>query len=68
MKKKYDYDPYVRSQTLEVVLTETMVLEFLSSQQTEDETKMITDISLFDFRKYVQKKRNDLPKVLFEKE
>lgn len=68
MKKKYDYDPYIRSQTLEVVITETMVLEFLSSQQTQDETKLITDISLFDFWKFVQKKRNELPKVLFEKE
>lgn len=68
MKKKYDYDPYVRSQTLEVIITETMVLEFLSSKQKEDQTVLITELSLFDFWKFVQDKRNNLPKVLFEKE
>lgn len=68
MKKKYNYDPYIRSQTLEVVITETMVLEFLSSQQKWEKTKLITDLSLFEFWKFIQNKRDKLPKVLFEKE
>lgn len=67
-KRKEKQDPFQKSEALEIVITERMVLSFLSSLNQGDDIKMITEVSLFEFWKYIEEKRDSLPKKLFEKE
>lgn len=67
-KRKEKQDPFQKSEALEVVIAERMVLLFLSTLNQWEETKLITDVWLFEFWKYIEEKRDSLPKKLFEKE
>lgn len=67
-KRKEKQDPFQRSEALEIVITERMVLNFLSTLNQWDDTKLITEVWLFEFWKFIEGKRDNLPKKLFEKE
>lgn len=67
-KRKEKQDPFQKSEALEVVITERMVLNFLSTLNQWDETKLITEVWLFEFRKFIEEKRDSIPKKMFEKE
>ena len=67
-KRKEKQDPFQRSEALEIIITERMVLSFLSTLNQWDDTKLITEVWLFEFWKFIEEKRDNLPKKLFEKE
>ena len=67
-KRKEKQDPFQKSEALEIIITERMVLSFLSTLNQGDDVKLITEVSLFEFWKFIEEKRDGLPKKLFEKE
>jgi hypothetical protein len=76
-EKKNDYkrkpqnkqDPFKKSEALEVLIVERNVLMFLSElNKDQEEETFITQVWLFDFWKYIQKKRDSLDSKLFEKD
>ena len=61
-------DPFKKSEALEVLIVERNILMFLSElNKNKDDEVFITEVSLFEFRKYIQKKKDSLDKNLFEK-
>lgn len=61
-------DPFKKSEALEVLIVERNILMFLSElNKNKDDEVFITEVSLFEFRKYIQQKKDSLDKNLFEK-
>lgn len=61
-------DPFKKSEALEVLIIERNILMFLSElNKNKDDEVFITEVSLFEFRKYIQQKKDSLDKNLFEK-
>lgn len=67
-KWKEKQDPFQKSEALEILIAERMVLSYLSTLNQWEDTKLITEVWLFEFWKYIEEKRDNLPKKLFEKE
>lgn len=62
-------DPFKKSEALEVVITEKIVMEFMQwKNEGKDPCIPITKMNLFDFRRFVQEKRNKLDSKYFEKD
>ena len=70
MRRKSEwYSPVQKSEALEVVITERQVMLFLSSINKEwKPERFTTEITLFEFWKYIQEKRDKLDPNLFEKD
>jgi hypothetical protein len=64
MRRKQDrYSPVQKSEALEVVVVERQVMMFLQEVNKEAEEgheRFISEITLFEFRKYIQDKRENL--------
>ena len=67
-KPNFKKDPFKKSEALEVLIVERQVMLFLSAKNQWDDETLITEINLFEFRKYIQEKKDSLDKNLFEKD
>ena len=67
-KWKAQKDPFKKSEALEVLIVERMILLFLSMKNKSDDEVFITDVWLFEFWKYVQEKKEKLDPKLFERD
>ena len=61
-------DPFKKSEALEVVITEKIVMEFMQRKnEWKEPCIQITKMNLFAFWRFVQEKRNKLDQKYFEK-
>lgn len=66
-KKSSRYKPEDKAEALEVVITENQVQSFLHKINKNAEfERFTTEITLFEFWKYIQEKRDRLDPWLFE--
>ena len=65
-RKSERYSPVQKAEALEVIICENQIMTFLHLINKDGE-KYTTEISLFEFRKYIQKKKEWLDPWLFEK-
>lgn len=54
----------VKSMSLDLLACETLILDFLSIQWSEEEPAKITEQNLFEFRKFVQDKKDALDEYM----
>ena len=67
MRRKSEwYSPTQKAEALEVVICENQIMTFLH-ETNKDWERYTTEITLFEFRKYIQKKKENLDPWLFEK-
>ena len=66
-RKSERYSPVQKAEAFEVVVCERQVMTFLDevNKDTEQE-RCTTEITLFEFRKFIQKKKSRLDTNLFE--
>ena len=66
-RKSERYSPVQKAEAFEVVVCERQILMFLNEVNKDwNNEKFTTEITMFEFRKYVQKKKNSLDPNLFE--
>lgn len=67
-RKSERYSPVQKAEAFEVVVCERQVMLFLSEINKDEnkEERFTTEITLFEFRKYLQEKRDSLDPNLFE--
>lgn len=68
MRRKSEwYSPVQKAEAYEVVVCERMMMLFLSEVNKDwEEERFTTEITMFEFRKYIQKKKDQLDPNLFE--
>lgn len=68
MRRKSEwYSPVQKAEAFEVVVCERQILMFLDQVNKDgDQEKFTTEITMFEFRKYIQKKKDSLDPNLFE--
>jgi len=60
-RKSSRYSPQQKAEAMEVVICENQIIQFLSKVNEESETeRYTTEISLFEFRKHIQNKKDNL--------
>lgn len=68
-RKSSRYSPVSKAEALEVVICERQVMQFLSEVNKDNEhERFTTEITLFEFWKYIQAKRDSLDPNLFEQD
>lgn len=66
-RKSERYSPVQKAEAFEVVVCERQILMFLNEVNKDwEHEKFTTEITMFEFRKYIQKKKNSLDPNLFE--
>lgn len=66
-RKSERYSPVQKAEAFEVVVCERQILMFLNEVNKDwDHERFTTEITMFEFRKYVQKKKDKLDPNLFE--
>lgn len=66
-RKSERYSPVQKAEAFEVVVCERQMMMFLNEINKDWETeRFTTEITMFEFRKYVQKKKDSLDPNLFE--
>ena len=66
-RKSERYSPVQKAEAFEVVVCERQILMFLNEVNKDwEHEKFTTEITMFEFRKYVQKKKDKLDPNLFE--
>lgn len=66
-RKSERYSPVQKAEAYEVVVCERMMMMFLSEVNKDwEEERFTTEITMFEFRKYIQKKKDKLDPNLFE--
>ncbi len=66
-RKSERYSPVQKAEAYEVVVCERMMMMFLSEVNKDwEEERFTTEITMFEFRKYIQKKKDSLDPNLFE--
>lgn len=66
-RKSERYSPVQKAEAYEVVVCERMMMLFLSEINKDwEEERFTTEITMFEFRKYIQKKKDKLDPNLFE--
>ncbi len=66
-RKSERYSPVQKAEAFEVVVWERQILMFLNEVNKDWENeKFTTEITMFEFRKYIQKKKDKLDPNLFE--
>ncbi len=66
-RKSERYSPVQKAEAFEVVVCERQILMFLNEVNKDWENeKFTTEITMFEFRKYIQKKKDKLDPNLFE--
>lgn len=68
MRRKTErYSPVQKAEAFEIVVCERQILMFLDEvNKDEDHEKFTTEITMFEFRKHIQKKKDQLDPNLFE--
>lgn len=68
MRRKTErYSPVQKAEAFEVIVCERQVMTFLSELNKDSESeRFTTEITLFEFRKFIQKKKDELDSNLFE--
>lgn len=68
-RKSERYSPVQKAEALEVLVVERQVMLFLNEVNKDwDDERFTTEITLFEFRKFIQKKKDKLDPNLFEKD
>ena len=68
MRRKSEwYSPVQKAEALEVVICENQIMTFLHTINKDNKERYTTEITLFEFRKYIQNKKDNLDPWLFEK-
>jgi len=66
-RKSERYSPVQKAEAFEVVVCERQILMFLNEVNKDwEHEKFTTEITMFEFRKYIQKKKDKLDPNLFE--
>ena len=66
-RKSERYSPCQKAEAYEVIVCERMMLTFLHElNKWKDVERYTTEITMFEFRKYVQEKKEKLDANLFE--
>ena len=66
-RKSERYSPTQKAEAFEVVVCERQILMFLNEVNKDwEHEKFTTEITMFEFRKYIQKKKDSLDPNLFE--
>ena len=66
-RKSERYSPVQKAEAFEVVVCERQMMMFLNEINKDGETeRFTTEITLFEFRKFIQKKKDSLDPNLFE--
>ena len=68
MRRKSEwYSPVQKAEAYEVVVCERQMMMFLNEINKDwEEERFTTEITMFEFRKYIQKKKDKLDPNLFE--
>lgn len=68
MRRKSEwYSPVQKAEAYEIVVCERMMMLFLNEVNKDwEEERFTTEITMFEFRKYIQKKKDSLDPNLFE--
>jgi len=68
MRRKSEwYSPTQKAEAFEVVVCERQILMFLNEVNKDwNDEKFTTEITMFEFRKFIQKKKDSLDPNLFE--
>lgn len=66
-RKSERYSPVQKAEAFEVVVCERQILMFLNEMNKDwNHEKFTTEITMFEFRKFIQKKKDSLDPNLFE--
>lgn len=66
-RKSERYSPVQKAEAYEVVVCERQMMMFLNEINKDwEEERFTTEITMFEFRKYIQKKKDSLDPNLFE--
>ena len=66
-RKSERYSPVQKAEAFEVVVCERQILMFLNEVNKDwEHEKFTTEITMFEFRKFIQKKKDKLDPNLFE--
>lgn len=66
-RKSERYSPVQKAEAFEIVVCERQILMFLDeTNKWKDNERYTTEITMFEFRKYIQKKKDQLDPNLFE--
>ena len=66
-RKSERYSPIQKAEAFEIVVCERQILMFLDDiNKHSEEERFTTEIMMFEFRKYIQKKKDQLDPNLFE--
>lgn len=66
-RKSERYSPVQKAEAFEVVVCERQILMFLNEVNKDwNNEKFTTEITMFEFRKFIQKKKDSLDPNLFE--
>lgn len=68
MRRKSEwYSPVQKAEAFEIVVCERLILQFLDEVNKDSEhERFTTEITMFEFRKHIQKKKDSLDPNLFE--
>ena len=66
-RKSERYSPVQKAEAFEIVVCERQILMFLDEINKDgDHERFTTEITMFEFRKYIKKKQDELDPNLFE--